>query len=117
MRDDEVCRAIEGDDLIMRFGQRLYEEQGHHPHRLPYVAQKMRDLGGLLNVLMSSDIYSHEDAMRASRWDSLFKGVKIVSEFDNSTQTYGIPSLALKHGYSLQKCAEDLYFIDLRNED
>lgn len=65
MRVDEVCRAIEGDDLIMRFGQRLYEEQGHHPHRLPYVAQKMRDLGGLLNVLMSSDIYSHEDAIES----------------------------------------------------
>lgn len=119
MRDDEVRRAIEGDDLIMRFGQRLYEEQGHHPHRLPYVAQKMRELGRLLNVLMSSDlnIFSLEDAMKSSSWDSLLKGVKIVSEFDNSTQTYGIPSLALKIGYSLKKCAEDLYFIALRNED
>lgn len=39
MRDNDVRRTIEGDDLIMRFGQRLYEEQGHHPHRLPYVAQ------------------------------------------------------------------------------
>lgn len=44
MRDDEVRRAIEGDDLIMRSGQRLYEEQGHHPHRL----QKTRELNVLI---------------------------------------------------------------------
>ena len=84
MRDDEVRRAIEGDDLTMRFGQRLYEEQGHHPHRLPYVVQKMWELGRLLNVLVLSylNICSLEDAIKASSWNSLPKSVKIVSEFD-----------------------------------
>ena len=43
--------------------------------------------------------------------------VKKVSEFSYETHTYGIPSLALKIGYSMTKCAEDLHFIPLKNED
>lgn len=105
IRDDEVRRAIEGDDLTMRFGQRLYEEQGHHPHRLPYVAQKMRELNVL--ILFNLNIFSLEDAMKASNWDSLLIGVEIVSEFDYNTQSYCMPSLALKLGYSLLQSTAD----------
>lgn len=105
MRDDEVRRAIEGDDLIIRFGQRLYEEQGHHPHRLPYVAQKMRELNVL--ILLDLNIFSLEDAMKASSWYSLPKSVKIVSEYDYNTQSYGITSIALKLGYSLLQSTAD----------
>lgn len=83
----------------MRFGKRLHEKQGRHPHRLPHV-QKMRELGRLLNVLMLSylNIFSLEDAIKASSWYSLPKSVKIVSEFDYNKQSYGIPSIALKLG-------------------
>lgn len=45
--------------------------------------------------------------MKASNWDSLLKGVEIVSEFDYNTQSYGIPSIALKHGYSLLQSTAD----------
>lgn len=97
-------QSNKGGWLIMGFGKRLHEKQGRHPHRLSYVVQKMRDLGCLLNVLMLLDliIFSLEDAMKASSWYFLPKSVKIVSEFDYNTQSYSIPSIALKLGYSLQ---------------
>lgn len=92
----------------MHFGQRLYEKPGH-PHRLPYVVQKMWELGRLLNVLVLSylNICSLEDAIKASSWNSLPKSVKIVSEFDYNTQSYGITSIALKLGYSLLQSTAD----------
>lgn len=119
MRDDGIREVVEGDYLIMRYGQRLYEEQGHIPHRHQYISQKMRELGRLLVVLKSSEynISSLEDAMKPSSWDSFIQSVKKVSEFSYETHTYGIPSLALKIGYSMKKCAEDLHFIALKNED
>lgn len=93
----------------MRFGKRLHAKQGRHPHRLTYVVQKMRELGRLLNVLMSSNlnIFSLEDAVQATSWYSLPKSVKLVSKFDNNTQSYGIPSIALDLGYSLLQSTAD----------
>lgn len=118
MKDDQVRSTLEGDFLIMRFGHRLYEEQGHFQHRHQYIAQKMRELGRLLEILKTKhNIPCLEDSMRASNWESLVEAVKNLADFDKETQTFGIPSLALKIGFSMKKCAEDLLFFSIRNEN
>lgn len=118
MKDDQVRSTLEGDFLIMRFGHRLYEEQGHFQHRHQYIAQKMRKIGRLLEILKTKhNIPCLEDSMRASNWESFVEAVKNLADFDKETQTFGIPSLALKIGFSMKKCAEDLLFFSIRNEN
>lgn len=40
-----------------------------------------------------------------------------MSEFNSKTQVFGIPSLALKIGFSMTKCAEDKHVSALKNDD
>lgn len=40
-----------------------------------------------------------------------------MSEFNSKTQAFGIPSLALKIGFSMTKCAEDKHVSALKNDD
>jgi hypothetical protein len=79
----------------------------------------MRELGRLMENLLKADIGIKclEDALKASNWDHLIKAVKDVSEFDSATHVFGIPSLPLKIGFSLKRCAEDLLFLSMKCED
>jgi len=44
MRDDEIGTHVKTDELILQFGERLFEKLGHHVHNYQYIAQRMREL-------------------------------------------------------------------------
>jgi len=48
MKEDSITVAVQSDELILIFCNRLYEEQGHETHKHHYISQKMRELGRLL---------------------------------------------------------------------
>ena len=117
MNDDNIKIAILSDNTIIEYGQRLYEEQGHLKHRHVYISQKMRELGRLLIKLRELNINSLVEGMRPSNWYKLIAGIQAVSDFNSETNEFGVPSLALKLGYSLKKCAENLHFKSMMEED
>lgn len=107
MRDGEVKLMIESDTRILDLGRRLFEKHGHEPHRIQYISQKLRELGRLLLACKSSskDIRCIDDVLLSKNWDLLIQSVRSISGFDDESHAYSSPSLALKIGHSLQKCA------------
>ena len=55
MKDDNVRLLIEGDALIIGYGQRQFEKYGHEKHQRNYISQKLRELGRLLECIMMID--------------------------------------------------------------
>jgi hypothetical protein len=107
MKDDDVKLKIEGDSLIKEFGDRLLEKHGSDPQNYYYISQKLRELGRLLLAMkvVDSSIVTLEDCMLPANWNKLIAALHRVSGFITKTGMYTIPSLALKLGHSLKKCA------------
>ena len=57
---------------------------------------------------LTTDIKSNYDVTKSKNWNNLIKSVKTVSGYDEETHSYSSPSLVLKIGHSLQKCAKYL---------
>jgi integrase len=110
MRDDNVTLTVKSDLRIRDLGKRLFEKHGHEDHKIQYISQKLRELGRLLLASKSlrTEIHSIDDLIKSKNWDILIQSVKTVSGYDEETHSYSIPSLALKIGHSLQKCAKYL---------
>nr|XP_023028017.1 uncharacterized protein LOC111516064 [Leptinotarsa decemlineata] len=105
---------------IIKLGALLFEKFSAQQH--DYIRQTMRQLGRLLLQMKSCDkkISSLSEALRPVFFDNLLKAVKCLcsSSFnDQIVQKYGIPSLALKIGHSLRKCAQIVRSEALRKGD
>jgi integrase len=108
MRDDEIKAVITNDSTLLEFANRMYEQNGHMQHRHQYIAQRLRELSRLLVVMKDNcaTIDTIEKCLAPSNWEALLSAVKVVAEFDIKTSQYGIPSLPLRLGQSLVKCAK-----------
>jgi hypothetical protein len=105
MREDEVKAAVQSDTLILSLGYRLFEKVCKAEHQHQYVSQRLRELGRLLIALRKEhpDIRNIKNAIKPQNWEALIKGVRNVAGYE--TDTVNIPSLPLKIGHSLSKCA------------
>lgn len=64
-----------------------------------------------------TSIYNIEDAVKPSNFDEVVRAVKIWSGYDEETNRYKTPSLALKLGHSLQKVSGLVHCRALQAED
>ncbi|XP_014680178.1 PREDICTED: uncharacterized protein LOC106820147, partial [Priapulus caudatus] len=119
MNDDEVKAKVEGDRLIIELGNRLYDRHGHDVHQHSYISQKMRELGRLLVVTskMEKPLYSILACLMPTNWDTLIEGVRGTAKYEEVTNEYSTPSLALKIGHSLRKCAEILQLQSVKSQN
>ncbi|XP_060604908.1 uncharacterized protein LOC132757603 [Ruditapes philippinarum] len=119
MRQDHLKVLIEKDELILQYGQRRFEKTGKHIHTHQYISQKLREVARFLFAVKSIDtsVHSLSDCLKAAKWDLVLKGVKSVAKFEESSQTFSIPSLALKIGQSLKKCAKIMRTSALKSGD
>ncbi|XP_033747261.1 uncharacterized protein LOC117332456 [Pecten maximus] len=110
LRDDEIGAKLQNDEHILKFGERLYEKIGHLQQNHQYISQRMRQLSRLLIQMKDIDpaIKSVEQCISPENWESLLRAVKCVSGLNEETGFYDTPSLPLKLGHSLQKCAKIL---------
>ena len=120
MKSDEITIAARHDDLILKYGTHLAEKVGGE--RLHEVSQGMRQLARLLLDLReksSNESSNLEHFMKPEHFDLIIASVKSVCSFDQSgkTSAIGIPSLALKLGHSIRKCAAILTGKALRQKD
>ena len=108
MKNDSISSVARHDQLILQFGGAILEKVG--TTNANYVSQRMRQLARLLLVLRARS-HDKEDALGdyidTSKFDALVEAVKELCEFDQESQLdIGIPSLALKLGHSIKRCAQ-----------
>lgn len=109
MTGDQVFNALKGDPLILEFGNKLYEKHGHEPHMRKYIANQLRELGRLLLVLKDQHpLKGLKDFIEPAHYYEVVAAVKDVSGYRADTNDFSTPSLALKLGFSIKKCAQIL---------
>ncbi|KPP63619.1 hypothetical protein Z043_118102, partial [Scleropages formosus] len=119
MQCDEISMHVKSDKLICKYGNMLYIKHGHDNTQHAYIAQKMRELGRLVMAVgqLDSSVKTLQDLIVPSRFRLVIDGVKKVSGFNAGKNKFATPSLALKIGYSLKKCAEIAVGEALMGED
>ena len=108
MHQDEVTAAMRTDDLIMKFGTRLFFKHGHLVHRKQYIRDRLRQVGRLLMHMRNTvgSISSLTDCIVPDMFAHVVKSVRSICGFDEKAHIYTVPSLALKMGYSLKECTK-----------
>ncbi len=109
MRQDDVTAVVRNDFGILQLAQTLYNKHGHDTTKYEYIRQKLRELARVLLILRADSIYTIEEAVKPGNFLKVVKAVKKVSGFDEETQSYAAPSLALKIWHSLQKIADIIH--------
>ncbi|XP_046567970.1 uncharacterized protein LOC124276367 [Haliotis rubra] len=119
MREDSVTHIVKQDPLILLYGQRQYEKVGGQQHNWQYISQKMKELGRFLISVCeaNNDVKSLTQCFSPHMFDAVIAAVKNVAGYESKGHTFATPSLALKLGYSLQKCCSILRNSAIRNED
>ena len=122
MRSDLISRIVKSDSTICLFGEKLCDKHAHDPDQHNYIRQKLRELGRLVEDLRIKDDSPDKflkDFIKPSYYRKVVMACKSVSGFDSIFNKYGTPSLALKLGHSLRKCAKLLLgqAIEHRNKE
>ena len=106
MQRDSIYKLSVNDELIMKFAEKLTLKHFSDRDKHEYVRAKIRELGRLLASLKSSfNINSIREAIDPAHFQKVINCVRTVSGFDCSTGMYKTPSLALKLGHAMKKCA------------
>ena len=119
MKNDDIASVARRDQLITDFGAAVFENVGIK--NANYVSQRMRQLARLLQTLRikaKNKNATLQDYIDTSMFDALVDAVKELCQFNGESRLeIGIPSLALKLGHSLKKCAQVLKSSALRRKD
>lgn len=108
MSADEVTIAVRSDPLIIQYGERLYQKHGHKQHLFTFISQKMREVARFLIIFQQADetVKCLSDVVsKPEMFMETARITKVFCKYSPETNTYGLPSLALKIGHSLKKCA------------
>ncbi|KTG38795.1 hypothetical protein cypCar_00042030 [Cyprinus carpio] len=104
MNYDEVSRTIHSDTSVMQLGEHMFNRMGSDVTKHDYIRQKIREVGRLLlEARKTTPMRTMVDFIIPANFKHVITAVKAVSGFDEETNTYRIPSLALKLGHSLSK--------------
>lgn len=107
MNRDEIFLVAKNDETILQLGERLLGSVDDEAHLFQYVSQKMREVARLLLTIRSyyPELESMKDCINPMHFDKVISAVKTTAGFDVETNRYRIPSLALKLGHAIRKCA------------
>ena len=118
MRNDDTSNVARKDQLIVNFGSSVFDKVGSK--NANDVSQRMRQLARLLILLRDGGHQEAnlEDFIDTAKFDDLVSAVNKLCGFrDESHLEIGIPSLALKLGHSIKRCALVLRSCALRQKD
>ncbi|XP_060081304.1 uncharacterized protein LOC132560656 [Ylistrum balloti] len=106
MSVDNISLCARNDELIILFGEKLYKKHKALPHMHQYIRTKMRELSRFLLKAREEDedIVTLSDCIQANKFETCVKAVRSLCGVKCGTKA-DIPSLALKIGFSLSKCA------------
>lgn len=107
MKESRVFKMIENDPLIIKFGMEQFEQFEHQPSHKNTIRNRLRELGRMMTeaTKINSNIKTLTDLLNVQNFETLLCAVKRVALFNPETNTFKIPSLAIKLGNTVQKCA------------
>ncbi|KAG1934665.1 hypothetical protein F2P79_019878 [Pimephales promelas] len=118
MKNDDISSVVRNDFLILQFSQCLYNKIGSDPTKFEYIKQKVRETGRLLLTLRTKySIFNFEDAVKPNNFCKVVEAVKDLAAYDDKSQSYMTPSLALKLGHSLRKIGDIILCRAIATED
>ncbi|XP_068577144.1 uncharacterized protein [Cebidichthys violaceus] len=101
---DDVTQAIMADEIILQYGEDLFNQDGSNPKKHPYIRQHLRQIARLvLEAQNTTPLKKLEDFFVPSSFPHVVSAVNALAGYNPESKTYGIPSLAIKLGYDLQK--------------
>jgi len=119
---DEITTVAQNDQLIVTIGDLMANKL--QKHNAYYISNKMRQLAKLLIRLRKSDNnvdYTLEKFIKPDKFDEVVAAVLAECKYEPATDqcqsSINIPSLALKLGHSLKKCATLVRGKGLRERD
>lgn len=106
MNQDEISLVVRSEKDILSLGESLYNGRKPNERRNDYIRQKMREISRLLITARAiTPLKSTEDLVMPSNFPHVIQAVRAVAGYDLKSNSYKIPSLALKLGHSLAKVA------------
>ena len=108
MNSDTVSRIVKSDSLILELAQREFLRVGHDKDQHNHIRNKLRELGRLLMQLRrnaNQPNASLQDFIHAGKLADIVRAVQDIAGFTPSQIIFKVPSLALKIGHSIKKCA------------
>ncbi|XP_060572464.1 uncharacterized protein LOC132730528 [Ruditapes philippinarum] len=108
MAGDEITIVVRNDPLIIKLGEKLYQRHGSQRHLFAHISQKMRELGRFLISARrnDADVIHLCDIIDPRKFPLAVKATQYLCKFNEETNKYLNPSLALKIGHLLKKCAK-----------
>jgi len=120
LENGKVAMAVRNDPTILEFGKRLYIKgrKGLSHHGQQEIRCRLRELGRFLIKVrtIDHDIQNLSECIHVGKFEVVCDAVKALSGHDSQTGTYKVPSLALRLGQSLTKCAQNLRGKAVREE-
>ena len=107
MRDDEVKQAAENDAIVSRLASKLLGK--HTMERKEYMRAKIRELCRFLiemRKVCRDESMTVKDCINPSYFRQVIVAVKTLAGYNDNTCTYEKPSIAMKLGHVLKKCAK-----------
>ena len=119
MQADSISFVARKDALITNFGLKMYAKAGEQVHQYNYIKQKLRELARFLIQarLESKAVDNLESVIDPTKFKIVVESVKKLAGYNIQTGTFDVPSLALKLGHSLKKCALYLETQALQSND
>ena len=114
LKNDVVADIVRSDGTILTVGQDLFDKQNRKEEHIPYVRDRMREIGRLLKALREKNGYEEKNMaffISASQFTYLVETARRIA-VDKEKFT-----LALKTGYNLKKCCESVWTDRLINGD
>ena len=121
MQQDNITETVRTDEVILTLGESLLENVGLE--KTTYVSQRMREIARLLRELQRREKSKEplSSFLKPGKFDLIIEAVRSVCSYQfpesGNRATIGIPSLALKLGNSLRKCAAIVRGFALRTKD
>ncbi|XP_059193621.1 uncharacterized protein LOC131975100 [Centropristis striata] len=104
MKYDDVTQAVMDDEVILQFGELLYNQHGSDVKKHDYIRQNLRQIARLvLEAQKITPLKKLEDFFLPSSFPHVVSAVNVLAGYNPGNKTYTIPSLAIKLGYHLQK--------------
>ncbi|KAF3840481.1 hypothetical protein F7725_006343, partial [Dissostichus mawsoni] len=106
MNQDDISSVVRSERDILSLGESLYNARKPHEKRNDYIRQKMREMARLLITARAiSPLKRAEDLVMPSNFPHMIRAVREVAGYELVSNSYKIPSLALKLGHSLARLA------------
>lgn len=106
MHEDKITNVVRKEKIILKLGQHLFNKHGHDVTKHEYIRQKMRETGRLvLQGKETGKLKEVSDFFVPANFPHVIEAVHSVSGLNEETNTFKVPSLALKLGHNLKKLA------------